>query len=306
VKEKEKQSTQLVSVMAENHLMSKYDFWTIMRESIFPKDMTDEQAMVFLAVANALSLNPLNGEIYPMITKGRVLPLVGVDGWIKRANRHPEFDGMTIDMSGDFNECTITIYRKDRSHPIIVTEYLSECRKDTGPWRSHPRRMLRHRTIIQGVRICFGSGGAVDEDDRHYYEADAHVVATPKTSTVERTKELKEELEQAVEVVTEKDMMAFVAVPKMTCSADGCRKRLVRLCKSCLTYNCSDHWDIVSDQCFPCMMAEDAKQDEPEGDTGDVPVEAELANEPDLVDQLVDTAEQENTEQDAGPELPWD
>lgn len=300
---KEKQTTQLVEVMAESHLMSKYDFWTVMRKSIFPKDMNDEQAMVFLAVAHNLRLNPINGEIYPMITKGRVLPLVGVDGWIKRANEHPQFDGMTLDMSEDFSECTAVIYRKDRTHPIVVTEYLSECRKNTAPWVSHPRRMLRHRTLIQGIRVAFGAGGAVDEDDRHYYEAEAQVVSTDQTPTKSRVKELQDKLSEVKEqeAVTEEDTMAFVSVPKMTCAVDGCRKRLVRLCRGCLTYACSDHWDIVSDRCFSCTMEEDTKQEEPTDDPGDVPVEAELANEQDATADRDDHSPNDST-----TELPWD
>ncbi|MFO1465836.1 MAG: recombinase RecT [Steroidobacteraceae bacterium] len=60
-------------------------------------------------------------------------------------------------------ECTIE--RKDRSMPVSVREYLAECERDTGPWKSHPRRMLRHKALIQCARIAFGFAGVYDPDE---------------------------------------------------------------------------------------------------------------------------------------------
>jgi hypothetical protein len=60
-------------------------------------------------------------------------------------------------------ECTI--WRKDRGKPVTIREYLDECLRDTGPWKSHPRRMLRHKAIIQCARVAFGFGGAYDPDE---------------------------------------------------------------------------------------------------------------------------------------------
>ena len=75
------------------------------------------------------------------------------------------FNGMNFKMDEDGKECTCTIYRKDREHPIEVTEYLSECKRSTGPWGSHPRRMLRHKAMIQCARIAFGYVGIYDQDE---------------------------------------------------------------------------------------------------------------------------------------------
>ena len=74
-----------------------------------------------------------------------------------------EFDG--IDFEQDSESCTCIIYRKDRSHPIKVTEWMAECKRGTGPWQSHPRRMLRHKAMIQGARLAFGYGGIYDQDE---------------------------------------------------------------------------------------------------------------------------------------------
>jgi hypothetical protein len=103
--------------------------------------------------------------------------VVGVDGWAKIINSHPQFDGIEFDMADD--SCTCRIYRKDRAHPVTVTEYLAECRRDTGPWKSHPRRMLRHKAMIQAARLAFGYGGIYDQDEAERVMGEAERVEAP-------------------------------------------------------------------------------------------------------------------------------
>lgn len=126
-------------------------------------EISNEQMMALLIVADQYGLNPFTKEIYAFPDKGGIIPIVGVDGWARIINEHPQFDGM--EFSKDESECTCTIYRKDRSHPIQVTEYMAECRRPTSPWSSHPRRMLRHKAMIQCARIAFGFVGIHDDDE---------------------------------------------------------------------------------------------------------------------------------------------
>src|SRR3546814_16074139 len=58
-----------------------------------------------------------------------------------------------------------TLFRSDRAHPTEVTEFMSECKRGTQPWQSHPRRMLRHKATIQCARLAFGFGGIYDQDE---------------------------------------------------------------------------------------------------------------------------------------------
>jgi phage recombination protein Bet len=133
------------------------------------KGVTNEQMISLLIVADQYSLNPFTKEIFAFPDKGGIVPVVGVDGWSRIINEHPQFDGVTFSYEGDGNAlaCTCTIHRKDRSHPIAVTEYLAECKRGTGPWGSHPRRMLRHKALIQAARLAFGFAGIYDEDEAH-------------------------------------------------------------------------------------------------------------------------------------------
>ena len=110
-------------------------------------------------------LNPFTKEIYAFPDRQNgIVPVVGVDGWSRIINSRPEFDGM--DFVQDDESCTCIIYRKDRNHPIKVTEWMSECKRDgVGPWKSHPRRMLRHKAMIQCARLAFGFTGIFDQDE---------------------------------------------------------------------------------------------------------------------------------------------
>lgn len=124
---------------------------------------TNEQMMALMVVADQYKLNPFTREIYAFPDKGGIVPVVGVDGWARIINQHPQFDGM--DFEQDAESCTCTIHRKDRKHPIRVTEWMSECSRGTKPWQSHPRRMLRHKAMIQCARVAFSFAGIYDPDE---------------------------------------------------------------------------------------------------------------------------------------------
>jgi hypothetical protein len=86
---------------------------------------------------------------------------------MKLVNSHPAFDGMDFverEDDGKLVSTECTIYRKDRAHPIAITEYYDECKRDTGPWKMK-HRMLRHKAAIQCARYAFGFAGIYDEDE---------------------------------------------------------------------------------------------------------------------------------------------
>lgn len=128
--------------------------------------VSDAQMTALLVVANQYGLNPFTREIFAFPDKGGIVPVVGVDGWSRIMNNHPQFDGMDFKFDEEAASCTCIIHRKDRSHPISATEYLAECRRDNSPaWKSHPRRMLRHKAMIQAARLAFGFAGIYDQDE---------------------------------------------------------------------------------------------------------------------------------------------
>lgn len=139
-----------------------------LKNTVF-KNATNDELLALVVVSNEYGLNPLTKEIYAFPAKGGgIVPVVSIDGWIRMMNDHPQFDGIDYqfehDEQGRLIACTAIIYRKDRSHPTRVTEYLAECRRNTEPWKME-RRMLRHKATIQGARVAFGFSGITDEDE---------------------------------------------------------------------------------------------------------------------------------------------
>lgn len=140
------------------------DLVAVLKATAFKGQVSDAQMSALLIVANQYNLNPWTKEIYAFPDKNNgIVPVVGVDGWSRIINENPQFDGM--DFQQDEESCTCVIYRKDRSHPIKVTEYMSECKRPAGPWQSHPKRMLRHKAMIQCARLAFGYVGIYDQDE---------------------------------------------------------------------------------------------------------------------------------------------
>lgn len=136
-----------------------------LKATVFKGNVSDAQMTALLLVANKYGLSPWTREIYAFPDRQNgIVPVVGVDGWSRIINENPAFDGLEFEQTDD--SCTCRIYRKDRSHPITVTEYMDECRRDNSPaWKSHPRRMLRHKTLIQCARLAFGFSGIFDQDE---------------------------------------------------------------------------------------------------------------------------------------------
>lgn len=161
-------STALITLTSR--LAAKFDMGDgqellgILKATAFKGPASDAQLTALMVVANQYGLNPWTKEIYAFPDKNNgIVPVVGVDGWSRIINTHDQFDGM--DFVQDAESCTCVIYRKDRNHPVKVTEYLEECKRGTQPWQSHPRRMLRHKAMIQCARLAFGYVGIYDQDE---------------------------------------------------------------------------------------------------------------------------------------------
>lgn len=145
--------------------------------------VTDAQMEALLIVAEQYRLNPFTKELFAFSDKGAIVPVVSVDGWSRIINEHQQFDGLEFRYAENIvtpprgkacpEWCEVTLYRKDRSRPTVVREYLDEVYQAPrgqnggydGPWQTHTKRFLRHKTLIQGARIAFGFAGIYDEDE---------------------------------------------------------------------------------------------------------------------------------------------
>jgi len=131
----------------------------------------DLERLLLAAEVNGLS--PTGREIFLVPSGGVLEPatvVVGVDGWSRIINTHKQFAGMRfkeseelVDGVPSWTECTM--YRWDRRVPTSVREYLVEVRGLSAGWITHPRRMLRHKAMVQCARLTFGLIGIYDADE---------------------------------------------------------------------------------------------------------------------------------------------
>lgn len=154
------------------------DLIDTLKDTAFKGQVSDSQMAALLIIAGQYRLNPWTKEIYAYPDKQNgIVPVVGVDGWSRIINEHPQMDGIEFrysettgthkgKISHEWIECIIT--RKDRDRPVVVREYFDEVCRSVNfvtPWDSHPKRMHRHKSLIQCARIAFGFAGIYDEDE---------------------------------------------------------------------------------------------------------------------------------------------
>lgn len=181
------QKRSLVDSMAAKYEMEPQAFMGAVKATCIKGECSNEQFAAFLMVAKEYDLNPLTKEIYAFPDRGGITPIVSIDGWMNLINSHPQFDGMEfVDSMGDDGklysvECKM--YRKDRQRPTTVIEYMSECSRQTDPWKKWPNRMLRHKSAIQCARYAFGFSGIMEPDE---YERMKDVTPAAQPSVMER------------------------------------------------------------------------------------------------------------------------
>lgn len=182
------------------------------------KGANDVQLVSLLIVANQYKLNPFTKEIYAFPAKGGgITPVVGIDGWARIINDNPVCDGIQFEQ--DDESCTCKIYRKDRAHPTVVTEYLSECQGTSEPWKKYPKRMLRHKALIQCARVAFGFSGIYDEDEaRRIDDCQTSQVKTVTSDVPEGYQEFEDEhlptLNRESQYGSERLKSAYEALPQ--------------------------------------------------------------------------------------------
>jgi len=231
------QRKRLVEIFAEKYHIEAGQLLGILKATAFKvkgQEVSNEQMAALLVVANQYGLNPFTKEIFAFPDKQNgIVPVVGVDGWSHIINDHPQADGFEFRQSEetitlkDAKECPkwmeVVIYRKDRAHPIVVREYLDEVyrppytrddgSKVLGPWQTHTKRFLRHKTLIQGGRVAFGFAGIYDEDEAaRIIERDI----TPDREPASATDQLRAALgvgKPPADAVTDAEVVAGAGAP---------------------------------------------------------------------------------------------
>lgn len=203
--------------MAGRYNIPSNEVPTILRETAFKQadgknEASPAEMKSLLTVADKYDLNPFLREIYAFRNKkGVIVPIVGVDGWIKILNREKTFEGFELSYCenmitiGKSKPCyewvEIIIHDSNRKYPVIIREYLDECynggKFEKAPWDTHTKRFLRWKVISQGARVAYNVNDVYDHDE-------AERIDQALESEIKRETELeKPETAEAVPVTSE-------------------------------------------------------------------------------------------------------
>jgi phage recombination protein Bet len=164
---------------------------TVFKGSDKEPPLAPEEIAAALIVCNAYNLNPFTKEIYAFRSKGKLLIVVGVDGWAAIVNRQEELNGIEFeehfDDKGFIRAVTCKIHRKDCALPVVVTEYTHECRRDTVPWNTMPIRMTRNRAFVQCARVAFSISGIVDDDEARTIEGSPEFISSASKQIIDQS-----------------------------------------------------------------------------------------------------------------------
>ena len=181
--------------------------------------VTDQEIVMFMMMCKANHLNPWNKEAY-CIKYGTqpATMVVGKEAYMKRANAHPQYDGMDdgivvlVKETGEmiYRKGAITlegeqliggwadVYRKDRSRSTRVEVPFSEYagrKKDgslNGQWSSKPATMIRKVAQVQALREAFPDtlGGLYTADEQGVDEPTDMIFEQPAETTEVKPKSL--------------------------------------------------------------------------------------------------------------------
>lgn len=161
-------------------------------------NVTDQEITMFMMMCKSNHLNPWNREAY-CIKYGTspATMVVGKDAFLKRAERHPQYDGMTSgiivlndggieyrqgilkfkdeELLGGWAE----VFRKDRTHSsrieVSFEEYAGRKKDGTlnNQWATKPATMIRKVAQVQALKEAFPDdlGGMYTAEEQNVEEA---------------------------------------------------------------------------------------------------------------------------------------
>ncbi|MGL5204666.1 MAG: recombinase RecT [Metamycoplasmataceae bacterium] len=151
-----------VSLGDAKELTSKY-LLSIMKSMGIADKLTDNEKVQFIAMCQAMQLNPLKKEIYAVKYKDKFTIVVGYQTYIERAYATGLVDYYGADLIIPEGaeakpmewSCKFFIKRKDSTKEMTTTIYFKEFTTGQSTWLSKPKFMLEKCAIAVGMRRAF-------------------------------------------------------------------------------------------------------------------------------------------------------
>jgi len=142
---------------------------------VTPKEqepLTDQEMFQGISLIARYELDPISREVYVTRDKrGRLLTIVGIDGWIRILDRTDHYDGFDVEFGpvnekGEAEWVETKIFSKKRSHPTVYRAFSVEYAKLGGYVAGIiPLHMLRLFSLRHAARLFVPLGANVVTED---------------------------------------------------------------------------------------------------------------------------------------------
>lgn len=232
---------QALQVVQNQSVVSQMDFNKRELEAIrktVAKDATEDEFVMFMHLCKSYGLDPFLKEIwcYKRVKKGQnpktVQPIIMTsrDGYLKIADRNPNYDGIVSDVvrkgdkysrtidgvdhsygaeRGDIIGAYALVYRNDRKYPAYVFAPFKEYCGFTQVWNKYPSAMILKVAESMALKRSFSISGLVTKEEMDYEESNPVPQIAPKRIPVlepEVEQVLIEEESTEVKQITDKTM----------------------------------------------------------------------------------------------------
>lgn len=190
----------------------------VWRTSKGSEPLTDAEMFTGISLIARYELDPIAREVYVTRTKGGLVTIIGIDGWIKVLDRTDHYDGFTVDIHhddhGKVDWVDTTIHSKTRKHPTTYRAFASEYAKVAGFVAGQmPTHMLRVFGLRHAARLFTPIGGNVltEEEALYMQQHDTTDFTKPIPQTVAELAKQIAEPEVAQEPVADEPAPLTVA-----------------------------------------------------------------------------------------------
>jgi hypothetical protein len=162
--------------------------------------LTDAEMFKGLSLIARYELDPIAKDVYVTRTKdGKLLTIIGIDGWIKVLDRTEHYDGFEWDDETDANgkviAVNVRIYSTKRSRPTTYRGLMSEYQRVGGVVaKDMPVHMLRLFSLRHAARLFTPIGGDVLTEEEARYVQDHHAEQSVVPSSKSKSEALADHL----------------------------------------------------------------------------------------------------------------
>lgn len=158
----------------------------VIKETV-AKGATDAQLFMFLELAARYGLDPFAKEIWCVNMGGGMTIMASRDGYLKAAQRDPDFDGLKAFVVREGDEFSVDpvqdtvnhkfgakrgailgawaiAYHKNR-RPVIVWAEFNEYNKTTQVWKIYPSAMIQKVAEVMALKRQYGINGLVTQEE---------------------------------------------------------------------------------------------------------------------------------------------